>query len=212
MRIFIWGLEFNTLIMNPSLSLSSPIETERLFLRPYQAEDAAWYFEMSQRNKPHLARYESGNMVMMIHRREVAEIVIRDFVSNWSTRGAFYMGVFLKDTQEFVAQIYIGVVTWDLPEFEIGYFVDLEQEGRGYVTEATKGALRLAFEHLGAHRVRLECDDTNTRSYRVAERCGMVQEGHIRQNKINADKTVSGTFIYGLLRSEYLSSPAADST
>jgi aminoglycoside 6'-N-acetyltransferase len=149
---------------------------------------------------------------MTIHKEDDAEIVIRSFVSSWSTLSAFFMGVFLKDTQQFVAQIYVGVVSWDLPEFEIGYFVDMEHEGKGYVTEATKGALRFVFEHLGAYRVRLECDDTNERSYRVAERCGMVQEGHIRENKINPDKSISGTLIYGLLRSEYRSIHDFDST
>ncbi len=60
-----------------------------------------------------------------------------------------------------------------------------------------------SFEHLKAHRVRLERDDSNVRSYRVAERCGMVKEGHIRENKKNPDGTLSGTLHYGLLRSEF---------
>ncbi len=36
------------------------------------------------------------------------------------------------------------------------------------------------------------CDDTNVRSRRVAERCGLVLEGHIRENKLNVDGTHSG--------------------
>jgi len=182
------------------------IETERLVLRCYQAGDGAWYYAMSQKNKPHLARYESGNAVMTIDTEEEAELVVCDFAAAWTARTAFFMGAFRRDTQAFVAQIYIGVVNWDLPEFEIGFFVDVEHAGQGYVTEATRGTLRFIFEHLGAHRVRLKCDDTNVRSWRVAERCGMVQEGHIRENKKNADGSVSGTLHYGLLRSEFVRS------
>jgi ribosomal-protein-alanine N-acetyltransferase len=59
------------------------------------------------------------------------------------------------------------------------------------------------FEHLKAHRVRVECDDTNERSWRVAERCGMVREGHFRENKRNADGTLSGTLCFGLLKREF---------
>jgi aminoglycoside 6'-N-acetyltransferase len=99
--------------------------------------------------------------------------------------------------------VYIGSVSWDLPEFEVGYFVDKDHEGQGYVTEAVKAALRFIFEHLQAHRVRLECDDTNARSYRVAERCGFTREGHLREVKKHADGTFSGTLCYGLLRSEF---------
>jgi RimJ/RimL family protein N-acetyltransferase len=72
------------------------------------------------------------------------------------------------------------------------------------VTEAAQGTLRFVFRYLGAHRVCLECDDTNVRSRRVAQRCGLVQEGHIRENKQNADGSFSGTLHYGLLRSEWL--------
>jgi aminoglycoside 6'-N-acetyltransferase len=186
------------------LEIPSRIETERLYLRCYQAGDGPWYHAMSQKNKPHLARYESGNPVMSINTEQDAEIVVRDFAAAWVARSAFFLGVFRRDTQAFVAQIYIGPVNWNLPEFAMGYFADVEHEGLGYVTEAAQAALRFAFEHLRAHRVRLECDDTNARSYRVAERCGMVKEGHIRENKRNADGSISGTLHYGMLRSEFI--------
>ncbi len=186
------------------LDVPTGFETERLFLRGYQAGDGGWYYAMSQRNKPHLARYESGNSVMRIETEEHAEIAVRDFAVAWAARNAFFLGVFRKDTSEFVAQIYIGAVDWNLPEFEIGYFADVEHEGQGYVTEAVRGALHFVFEHLHAHRVRLECDDTNVRSYRVAERCGLIKEGHIRENKPNPDGSFSGTLYYGMLRSEFV--------
>jgi aminoglycoside 6'-N-acetyltransferase len=185
------------------LDIPTRMETERLYLRCYQAGDGPWYYAMSQKNKPHLARYESGNPVMTINTEQDAEIVVRNFAAAWVARNAFFLGAFRRDTHEFVAQIYIGPANWDLPEFEIGYFVDVEHEGQGYVTEAAGAALRFVFEHLEAHRVRLECDDTNARSYRVAERCGMVREGHIRENKKNPDGSISGTLHYGILRSEF---------
>jgi aminoglycoside 6'-N-acetyltransferase len=52
------------------------------------------------------------------------------------------------------------------------------------------------------------CNDTNTRSYRVAERCGFVREGHLRENHKHADGTFSGTFFYGLLRREFEAAPS----
>ena len=184
--------------------LPTRIETERLYLRPYQAGDGAWYYAMSQRNKAHLARYESGNAVMTINTEEDAERVVRDFAAAWAAGDAYFMGVFRRDTQEFVAQIYIGVANPELPELEVGFFAEVDHQGQGYVAEATRGALRFIFEQLGAHRVRLRCDDTNAPSRRVAERCGMVREGHIRENKKNADGSITGTLQYGLLRSEFV--------
>jgi ribosomal-protein-alanine N-acetyltransferase len=185
------------------LDIPTHFETERLHLRCYQAGDGRWYYPVSQKNRSHLERYESDNVMMAIRSEEEAEIVVRDLAVDWVARNCFFIGVFKKKTSEFVAQIYVGPINWDLPEFQIGYVADCDHEGQGYVTEAVRGALRFIFEHLKAHRVRLECDETNARSIRVAERCGMVREGHIRKNKRNPDGTFSGTLHFGLLRSEF---------
>jgi RimJ/RimL family protein N-acetyltransferase len=63
--------------------------------------------------------------------------------------------------------------------------------------------LKFIFEHLKAHRVRLKCDETNVRSIRVAERCGMVREGLFRENKKHPDGKYTGTLHYGLLKREF---------
>jgi ribosomal-protein-alanine N-acetyltransferase len=185
------------------LELPTRMETERLYLRRYEPGDGPWYYAMSQKNRTHLMRYESENVVMTIESEEDAEIVVRDLAAEWVARNYFFMGAFSRETDEFVAQIYVGPVNWDLPEFEIGYFVDRDHEGQGFVTEAVRATLQFIFESLRAHRVRLRCDDTNVRSYRVAECCGFVREGHVRENKRNPDGTLSGTLYFGMLRSEF---------
>jgi len=185
------------------LDIPTHLETERLYLRCYQPGDGLWYYEVSKKNQAHLKRYESRNPIMTIKSEEDAEIVVRDFAADWVARNCFFMGAFDKITHEFVAQIYVGPVNWDLPEFQIGYFADNDHEGQGYVTEAVRATIQFIFEHLKAHRVRLECDDTNVRSYRVAERSGLVREGHIRENKSNPDGSFSGTLYYGLLKKDF---------
>jgi aminoglycoside 6'-N-acetyltransferase len=184
------------------LEIPERIEAERLYLRRYKAGDGPWYYAMSQRNRDHLARYEAENVVMAIQSEQDAEVVVRELAAEWGARNCFFMGAFDRETDEFVAQVYIGPVNWDVPAFEVGFFVDKDHEGQGYVTEAVKAALGFIFAHLKAHRIRMECDDTNVRSRRVAERCGMVLEGHIRENKRNVDGTLTGTLHFGLLKSD----------
>ena len=185
------------------LDIPTHLETDRLYLRCYQAGDGPWFYRMSQANRAHLTKYESKNTVMGIKTQEDAEVLVRDLANAWRARDCFFLGAFDRQTGAFVAQIYVGPVNWDLPEFMVGYFVDKDHEGQGYVTEAVKAALRFVFEHLNAHRVRLECDDTNVRSYQVAERCGFVREGHLRETHKHADGTFSGDLCYGMLRSEF---------
>jgi RimJ/RimL family protein N-acetyltransferase len=160
---------------------------------------------MSQRNYDHLKKYESQNPAMAIKTEEDAKKMISDLASDWKECTHFFLPVFLKDTEEFVAQLYVGPISWDLPEFAIGYFADVEHEGKGYVTEAVNAVVKMLFEELNAQRLRIETDDTNVRSIGVAERCGFVKEGHIRENKKNHDGTYSGTLYYGLLKREFLS-------
>ena len=185
------------------LDLPIRIETQRLYLRPYKPGDGNWFFTMSQRNRAHLRRYEAENVVMSVKSAEEAEVLVRELAAEWVARNCFFLGVFDKVSDEFVAQIYIGPIRWELPEFDVGFFADVDHQGLGYVSEAVTAALQFIFNHLHAHRVQIECDDTNLRSCRVAERCGFIREGQLRENKRNTNGHISGTLFYGMLRSEY---------
>ncbi len=52
--------------------------------------------------------------------------------------------------------------------------------GQGYGTEATRLAVRYAFEDAGLHRVHLEVFDHNPRARHVYEKCGFTVEGRHR--------------------------------
>ena len=66
---------------------------------------------------------------------------MQDLAAAWAARNCFFMGAFDKRTDEFVAQVYVGPTSWNVPEFEIGYFADKDHEGQGYVSEAARAAL-----------------------------------------------------------------------
>ncbi len=185
------------------LEIPTRIEAERIYLRCYEPGDGQWYHAMGKRYRSHLARYEADNAAMSIETEQDAEILVRELSAGWRARSYFFIGAFGRKSEEFVAQIYVGPISWDVPEFAIGFFVDQSHEGQGYVTEAVRATLDFIFEQLKAHRVRMECDDTNERSVRVAERCGFVKEGHFRENKVNTDGSRTGTLFFGLLKEEF---------
>lgn len=183
--------------------LPTEFSTERLRLRRYVPEDAGWYAEMAVRNHAHLARYESGNAAMRIDTEDAARAVLAEFAEMAEREKAACFGAFRAGDGAFVAQIYIGVSNAELPGYVIGYFCDVEHLRKGYVGEAVEATVKVLFDKCGAERVGLGCDDTNTASIRVAERLGMQREGHIRGDKRNADGSVTGSVIYGLLRTEF---------
>jgi RimJ/RimL family protein N-acetyltransferase len=160
------------------------------------------YYEMSLRNQAHLARFESGNPIHGVHTLQDAEKLMQEFRVAWQARTSFFFGAFEKRNGDFAAQIYMGVVSWDLPEFELGYVVDHAHEGQGFVSEAARGAIPWIFDTFKAHRISLLTDDTNLRSIRVAERCGFVREGHLRENKLRPGGEITGTVCFGLLKTD----------
>ena len=190
-------------------SLPTSLTTPRLLLRPYQPSDAAWYYPMSLANQEHLRRYESGNSIMSIHSLEDAQVVMQRMAEDWDAHHCFFLAAFEQQTGEFACQIYIGPLSWELPEFTLGYIAEKDHQGKGYVTEAARAAVDFVFEQLGALRLSLSCDDTNERSYRVAQRLGMQREAHIRQNHRQPDGTLTGTYHYGMLRQEWEALKAA---
>jgi len=183
--------------------LPTRIEAERVYMRSYQAGDGPWLYAVSQKNRSHLAQYESDNFLMSIESERDAEEVAGEIYIEWQKRSCFFMAVLDRDTNDFLGQIYIGPTNWDLPEFVIGFMADVDHQGQGYVTEALKAALGFVFNDLKAHRTFMECDDTNQRSWEVAERCGFTREGHLLENKRHPGSPISGTYIYGLLKSDF---------
>ena len=182
--------------------LRTRFNAERVYLRSYQAGDGPWLYKVSQKNRDHLSRYESDNFLMSIEDENKAEEYARELHQDWIKGDCFFIPVFNKQSEEFVAQIYVGPTNQDLPEFIAGFIADVDHQRQGYVTEALGAALGFIFNDLQAHRVFLECDDTNKRSWEVAERCGFVREGHLRENKRHPDSPISGTYVYGMLRSD----------
>ena len=63
------------------LEIPSQIESDRLYLRSYQAADGQTYFAVSQKNRAHLAKFESDNVIMSINSEEEAEVLVRDLAA-----------------------------------------------------------------------------------------------------------------------------------
>ena len=188
--------------------LPTHLETERLILRPYAEDDAVWYYQMSLRNRGHLQRYESGNVVMSLTSEAHTRKTLGKLATYWNEGTCYFVGAFDKNTRDFVAQVYVGPFNRAPIEFIIGYIADCTYEGRGYVTEAVTATVASIFDHLGTDQVRIHCDEGNERSRRVAERCGFRLDKMFPEEKQGADGVLQmcTTAVYLRLRSDHASS------
>lgn len=183
------------------LDIPSSIETERLIIKSYEEGDGKPYFSQLQANVDHLK--EHADDATTIQTEEQAEIRIREYIADWVARTRFVMAIWEKVSHSLLGQMWIEPKKWDVPSFEIGWFLDKAWEGKGIATEATKGCLTFLFENLNAHKVDVKVRETNTRSFQLAERCGFVKEGLLRDYIRVGDNLWIGLLCYGMLRSEY---------
>ena len=90
---------------------------------------------------------------------------------------AYGFGIFLR-RGAFVGEVSLGSVQrGPFQSAFVGYWIDQDHAGHGYVPEAVVLALRYAFEELGLHRVEAVIVPRNDRSRTVARKLALREEG-----------------------------------
>lgn len=131
---------------------------------------------------------------------EGVEANIRESHAKFLKREDLRLLVFLKETGEFIASSGLHRINWDVPKFEIGYWIDTRQSGKGYITEAVEGITRFAFEELAANRVEIRCDPNNVKSRAVAERLNYTLEGILQNDDRGVDGSLRDTCIFAKVK------------
>lgn len=187
--------------------MSSPIlTTQRLILRPFTLDDAPAYLGLCLANHDHLARFEPGNPARSVHTLAEAEAVLGQYAADWDAGTILFFGAWRQEDGVLLAQVALMPYNPDLPEDEVGCFVDGRFEGQGYAAESLRAVVDHAFRERGAKRVTCRCSDENVRSQRLIVRCGFTLEGALRDCNpyvLRADGTASSEYVYGLLRGEW---------
>jgi ribosomal-protein-alanine N-acetyltransferase len=90
---------------------------------------------------------------------------------------AYGYGMFVHDGP-FIGEVSLGSVQrGPFQSAFVGYWVDAEHAGQGYVPEGVAVILRSGFEELGLHRVEAAIVPRNTASRRVMDKLGLREEG-----------------------------------
>ncbi len=92
---------------------------------------------------------------------------------------------------------------------EIGYWIHVDQVGKGFATELSAALTKVAFEVDGMSRVEIHCDPKNIASARVPEKLGYIHEGTLRKRNLGGEGIPHDTMVWGMLADEYPASTAA---
>ena len=149
------------------------LETARLFLRPWRADDFEAYARLCA--DPEVMRFlgESKPFSRLEAWRSMAT-----HIGHWHLLGYGHWVVVEKATGEWVGRLgFLFPEGW--PGFELGWTLRRESWGNGYATEGARRALDYAFREMGRDHVISLIRPDNLRSIRVAERLGERPEGKI---------------------------------
>lgn len=177
--------------------LPAELRGPRIVVRPYQADDAEAVFTAIDESRDHLRPW----MPWVDHHGTVDDT--RDYcirsAAKWMLRSDLPLGIFTIEDGRYLGGTGLHGVDWALRSFEIGYWLRVSAEGHGFMTEAVNLLTSFALVELRANRVEIFCDATNTRSRAVAERCGFVQEGRLRNARLDNDGHPGDTLVFSAI-------------
>ncbi len=193
------GLSSYLVTMNPLLlDIPDTFESERLTIRVPRAGDGAEVnaaiVESINELRPWMALAQS------IPAPEEFEARCRQAWADFLARKDIPLFAYLKGTHTQVVSSGLHRMDWDVPKFEIGYWVRTRFAGQGYITEAVNAITHFAFETLHANRLEIYMDDLNEKSWRVAERAEYRLEAVIRNDQRTPEGRLRDTRLYAKIR------------
>lgn len=183
--------------MNPLPDVPETITTDRLELRAPDLGHVGQITEAVQASLPELKPWMPW--ATDDYDEQGCEASVREAIAAFVLKRDLRYHIFERSTGEFVGSTGLHRIRWNVPRFEIGYWLASSRTGRGYTTEAVRALTRLAFEGLRAKRVEIRCDDRNEASAAVALRCGFSFDGVLRNYTIGVDGSPRHERIYSLI-------------
>jgi RimJ/RimL family protein N-acetyltransferase len=185
-------------------SVSWPVRTERLTIRPATEDDldATWRFRKLAEVGQWLTRLPTDRNAYADQYLD-AERLARTLIVE---RDGEVVGDLMLSVQDPWAQDEVkdqakGTLA------ELGWVIAPDHAGQGYATEAAAALLRICFEELGVRRVIAPCFADNIASRKLMERLGMRLEDHAVRDFLHRSGQWLDSMRYAILEDEWRARP-----
>jgi len=179
------------------------IETERLILRPFRADDAGDVYDYLR--EPAVNCFADMKLSSV---EEAKEEMLRR-----AKDSEYYFAIVLKDSGKVIGELF-GHPEGDGPEagicdtFSPCWMLNLKYAGKGYAYEAVRAYFDHLFNEKGVRRIYVYTEDDNLSSRRLCERLGMRQEGLFQEfisfvNGPDGGPIYENTYEYAILKKEW---------
>lgn len=188
------------IVFNAHLLVLKMIETARLRLRQWRAEDNEAFAAMSI--NPQVMQYFPNLLT-----RADSDALIERMKSIIDTQGWGFWAVELKHNQQFIG--FTGLHDQPTqfsfsPCVEIGWRLDQAYWGQGYAPEAAQAALAFAFEQLKLDKVVAFTTVDNAKSQRVMHKLNMNKVGEFQHPALAKDHPLSWHVLYEILAKDFV--------
>ncbi|MFQ5418900.1 MAG: GNAT family N-acetyltransferase [Anaerolineae bacterium] len=176
-------------------------DTERLMIRGPLPGDGRRVYEAVLESQAELKPWLPW--AAKIDGEKAYEKRVREGQLKFLAREDLWMMLLLKGTDTIIGGSGLHRIDWSVPKFEIGYWVRTSYGRQGYITEATAGITKFAFETLGAKRVEIRCDAENVRSAAVARRLNFPLEATLHHDdRHHLTNELRDTLVFAQIRGD----------
>lgn len=179
-------------------TLPFPLQTDRLILRRFTAEDATARF--SYRQRVDVSKY----LYMPPWTLEETTLKTKDASAEpfAADNDHLVLAVERQSTPGVIGEVNFRLDNVAASQAETGYIFHPEMQGSGYASEAMRALLQVGFAHIGFHRIFARLDEENLGSVKMSQRLGMRQEARLVENDVR-DGVLGTELIFAMLRSEW---------
>jgi ribosomal-protein-alanine N-acetyltransferase len=175
-----------------------PLETERLLLRDFRAEDESGIYAYA--SDPEVVRYADWGPSDCATIRANLQRRLQE-QERWP-RDSIELAVALRSNQFLIGILRISILDHHSRTADFGYTFNRRYWNHGYATEGARALLHVAFARLNLHRVWATCDVRNYASFRVMEKLGMRREGYFKKDVLQKGEW-RDSYLYAVLAEEW---------
>lgn len=172
------------------------IETERLILREYRADDLESVHRYA--SNPRVTTYTLWGPNSPEETKAHIDAMLE--MQQQEPRTGYEFAATLKESGEMIGGVGIHKNGYN---GEVGYCFHPDYWGKGYASESAAAMLELGFRQLGLHRIYATCRPGNKGSERVMQKLGMQKEGHLREHLLSNKGGFVDSYLYSILIQDY---------
>ena len=178
------------------LWLDDVLETERCLIKIPEIGEAEYIWNLITPDVTENMLWDKWEDFSQTHANLIKT---RDKAKKWESWDA---AIYLKETWECIGRCWMVNIDNNIPAMEIWYWLTPTYWWKWIVPECVDKLLFVGFQKLWMINAVLCADSNNTKSRRVAEKCGFTLDGVIRRER-KVKWTVRDVAVYTMLKEEY---------